>query len=194
MICIINYGGGNLRSVENILKALGQDYIISNKKEDILASQKIIFPGQGHFGQSMTAIKEAGLDKIIADVLDKRIPFLGICVGLQVLFEASEEAPDVKGLGILKGDIIKYKTGKTPQIGWNKIKTTKNNSILFDDYYYFVNSFYANPIDKNIISSTANYNIEFCASIEKENLYATQFHPEKSGRIGIETIKNWVNS
>ena len=133
------------------------------------------------------------LRKNIAIALDKKIPFLGICVGLQVLFESSEEAPDVKGLGILKGDIIKYKTGKTPQIGWNRIKTTGNNTILYDDYYYFVNSFYANPLDKSIISSVANYNIEFCASIEKENLFATQFHPEKSGKIGIETIKNWVN-
>ena len=193
MICIINYGGGNVRSVENILKALEQDYIISNKKGDILSSRKIIFPGQGHFGQSMTAIKQNGLDKIITKALDKRIPFLGICVGLQVLFECSEEAPDVKGLGILKGNIIKYKTQKTPQIGWNKIRTTGNNTILYDDYYYFVNSFYANPLDKNIISSTADYSIDFCASIEKENLFATQFHPEKSGKIGRASIENWIN-
>ena len=142
MICIINYGGGNVRSVENILNILSQDYIVSNKKNDILSAEKIIFPGQGHFGQSMKSIREFELDKTIVQALDKRIPFLGICVGLQVLFENSEEAPDVKGLGILKGNIIKYKNGKTPQIGWNKIKTTKNNSILFDEYYYFVNSFY----------------------------------------------------
>lgn len=193
MICIINYGGGNLRSVENILNTLSQEYIISNEKSDILSAEKIIFPGQGHFGQSMKAIREFELDKTIVQALDKRIPFLGICVGLQVLFENSEEAPEVKGLGILKGNIIKYKIGKTPQIGWNKIKTTNDNSILFDDYYYFVNSFYANPIDKTIISSTSNYNIEFCASIEKENLYATQFHSEKSGKIGFETIKKWIN-
>ena len=192
MIAVINYGGGNLRSVGNLLTSLDYDFCITDKSSDILSADKIIFPGQGHFGQSMDALRYKNLDKAICNAIEKRIPFLGICVGLQVLFEMSEEAPKVKGLGILKGSVIKYKTGKTPQIGWNEIKVTNNNSFLLDDYYYFVNSYYVNPDDKNIISSVADYNGEFCASIEKENLAAVQFHPEKSGDAGRRAIQNWL--
>lgn len=194
MICVINYGGGNLRSVTNLLSYLGYNCCVTDKKADILAADKIIFPGQGHFGQSMTALKEKGLDFSIHQAIEKRIPFLGICVGLQVLFETSEEAPGVHGLGILKGKVEKYKSGKTPQIGWNEIKTTNNNSFLTDGFYYFVNSYYVNPLDKNIISSVSDYHGEFCASVEKENLAAVQFHPEKSGEIGKTAINNWLNS
>ena len=111
---------------------------------------------------------------------------------MQVLFERSEEAPEVQGLGLLKGCVEKFKTGKTPQVGWNNIKTTINNSFLADDYYYFVNSYFVIPEDKSIISSVADYNGEFCASIEKENLAAVQFHPEKSGEAGRNAIKNWI--
>lgn len=192
MISIINYGGGNVRSITNLLSALGYDYCVSNKKNDILASEKIIFPGQGHFGQSMKALQELELDYTIHQAIEKQIPFLGICVGLQVLFEKSEEAPNVKGLSILKGSVFKYKTGKTPQVGWNNIKTTTNNSFLNDDYYYFVNSYYVNPENHSVASSYANYHGEFCASIEKENLYAVQFHPEKSGIAGQNSIKKWL--
>ena len=192
MIAVINYGGGNLRSVANLLTSLDYDFCITDRSSDILYADKIIFPGQGHFGQSVEAIRAKNLDKTICNAIEKGIPFLGICVGLQVLFENSEEAPNVKGLGILKGSVVKYKTGKTPQIGWNEIKTHGKNTFLSDDYYYFVNSYYVNPADKNIISSVANYNGEFCASIEKENLAAVQFHPEKSGETGRKAIHNWL--
>lgn len=194
MICIINYGGGNIRSVINLLNSIGHDAIISNKEKDILCAEKIIFPGQGHFGQAMNSLKEQKLDFTIHRAIEKRIPFLGICVGLQVLFEKSEEAPNISGLSLLKGEVLKYKQGKTPQIGWNEIKTTQANSFLTNDYYYFVNSYYVKPQDNKIISSVCDYYGEFCASIEKENLCAVQFHPEKSGIAGQNAIKQWLNS
>ena len=134
MICIINYGGGNIRSVINLLNSIGYDAIISNKEKDILNAEKIIFPGQGHFGQAMNSLKEQKLDFTIHRAIEKRIPFLGICVGLQVLFEKSEEAPNTSGLSLLKGEVLKYKQGKTPQIGWNEIKTTQANSFLTKEY------------------------------------------------------------
>ena len=153
---------------------------------------KVVFLGGGA-GQTRIMIdapKEVNIARSRA--IEKRISFLGICVGLQVLFENSEEAPTATGLGLLKGSVLKYKTGKTPQVGWNEIKTTKNNSFLTDDYFYFVNSYYVNPKEKAVISSIANYNGDFCASIEKENLCAVQFHPEKSGLVGANTIKAWL--
>lgn len=194
MICIINYGGGNVRSVTNLLTSLGyDDFLVTNKEQEILAAEKIIFPGQGHFGQSMEVLKAQGLDFTIHKAIEKRVDFLGICVGLQVLFDSSEEAPNVKGLSLLKGGVKKYQIGKTPQVGWNEIKTTSQNTFLNDDFFYFVNSYYVMPEDNSVISSTAYYNIDFCASVEKENLSAVQFHPEKSGEAGAKAIKCWLD-
>ncbi len=192
-LVIINYGAGNVKSVGNMLTSFGVEYEISADENKILNAQKVIFPGQGHFKQAMEKLNEKKLVNPIKDVIKKGTPFLGVCLGLQVLFETSEEAPDTDGLGVFEGCVKKFQIGKTPQIGWNKIKTTKNNSYLNDDYFYFVNSYYVEPVDKNIISSYVNYHIDFCASVEHKNVCAVQFHPEKSAKAGVEFFKKWLS-
>ena len=191
-VIIIDYGAGNVKSLGNMLEYLGRDYEITDEKEKILKAKKIIFPGQGHFEQAMNKLNAKNLPETIKKSIDNGADFLGICLGLQVLFEKSEEAPNVKGLGIFKGEVKKFQTGKTPQIGWNNIKTTKNNTYLNDDYFYFVNSYYVIAEDESIISSYTNYHIDFCSSVEKENVCALQFHPEKSSEAGIKFFKKWL--
>jgi len=192
-ITILDYGAGNLKSVTNILEFLNCEYIVTDKKEDIENSQKLILPGQGHFGQFMKSLNEKGLSDILIEKINAGTPFLGICLGIQVLFEKSEEAPDSKGLGILPGKVIKFTQGKIPQIGWNQLKTTQQNSVLTDDYVYFVNSYYAVPEDKSIISAYCSYHRDFAAAIEYKNICAFQFHPEKSGKIGYGFLKKWLD-
>ncbi len=189
---IIDYNSGNIKSLGNMLSYCGCDYILSNKKEDILSADKLIFPGQGHFKQAMDNLQNSGLIDTIKQSIDNGIDFLGICLGLQILFEKSEEAPNIQGLGILKGEVKKFQKGKTPQIGWNKIQTTQNNDFLKDNYFYFVNSFYVVPNNEKIVSSITNYEIPFCSSIQKNNLIAVQFHPEKSAQAGIDFFKKWL--
>lgn len=191
-IVIIDYGAGNIKSLGNMLEYLGTNYEITSNKEKILGAEKIIFPGQGHFEQAMKKLNESAMPEIITDAIKGGADFLGICLGLQVLFEKSEEAPDIKGLGLFKGKVKKFKKGKIPQIGWNEIKTTDCNTYLDDDYFYFVNSYYVVPEDKNIISSITNYHIDFCSSVQKNNITAVQFHPEKSSDAGIKFFKNWL--
>ena len=181
-------------SVVNILKALDCAYAVTSNAAEVARAERLILPGQGHFGQVMNSLKEKNLDRTIIEAVNNGKPFLGICVGLQILFETSEEAPGVSGLGLVEGKVVKFTKGKIPQIGWNQLKLKPNNTILSADYYYFVNSYYVKPKNSNIISSTADYYGEFCASIEKDNLTAVQFHPEKSGACGLETIKKWVNN
>ena len=188
-VVIIDYNSGNIKSLGNMLSFLGCDYKLSNKKEDILSATKLLFPGQGHFAQAMENLHQSGLIDTIKASINNGVDFLGICLGLQILFEKSEEAPNVEGLGIIKGEVKKFQIGKTPQIGWNKITTTNNNKHLNDDYFYFVNSYYVVPQDENIISSTTKYGVEFCSSIQKDNLCAVQFHPEKSSIAGVEFFK-----
>jgi len=191
-IGIIDYGSGNLKSIENMLKHLGQEYFIASLPCEIERADKLIFPGQGHFEQAMKALEKSGLTDVIKSFIAGGKPFLGICLGLQILFEKSEEAPEVSGLGVLEGDVLKFTRGKIPQIGWNKIKTTSNNSILEDEHYYFVNSYYIKPQNDKIISSYCNYYGDFAASVEKENLIAVQFHPEKSGEAGVRVFEKWL--
>lgn len=189
---IIDYSSGNLKSIQNMLSFLGQDYFIASAPDEIKRADKLIFPGQGHFEQATKALEVSGLIDEIKTSIAQEKPFLGICLGLQILFERSEEAPNSNGLGILEGDVLKFTQGKTPQIGWNKIQTTQNNSILEDEHYYFVNSYYVKPENPAIISSYCDYYSNFAASIEKENLIAVQFHPEKSGDAGIRVFKKWL--
>ena len=191
-IVIIDYGAGNVKSLGNMLEFLGYAYEITDDREKILNAKKIIFPGQGHFEQAMKKLNSKNLPCTIKEAINNGADFLGICLGLQVLFEKSEEAPNVEGLGIFKGEVKKFQTGKTPQIGWNEIKTTKANTYLDDDYFYFVNSYYVVPEDKNIISSITNYHIDFCSSVQKDNVCAVQFHPEKSSEAGIKFFKKWL--
>ncbi len=191
-VVIIDYNSGNIKSLSNMLSYLNCNHSISDKKEDIINASKIIFPGQGHFKQAVDNLCKKELVDTVLNVIKDGKPFLGICLGLQILFEKSEEAPNTEGLGILKGEVKKFPKGKIPQIGWNKIKTTDNNNYLNDEYFYFVNSYYVEPIDKKVVSSYCNYEIEFCSSIQKDNLLAVQFHPEKSAKAGINFFKSWL--
>ncbi len=191
-VAIIDYGAGNVRSLGNMLTFLDIPYEITSDKTKIKNADRIIFPGQGHFAQAMEKLNSSNMVSFVQDVVSDGKIFLGVCLGLQVLFETSEEAPNIQGLGIFKGNVKKFEIGKTPQIGWNKIKTTENNSYLGDDYFYFVNSYYVCPENKDIISSYANYHIDFCASVEYKNITAVQFHPEKSSNAGIEFFRKWI--
>lgn len=192
MITIIDYEAGNLKSICNMLDYLHEEYKISSDPKEIESAQRIIFPGQGHFAQAMKNLEDKNLIAPIKKAIENNAKFLGICLGLQVLFEKSEEAPDIAGLGVIKGEVKKFTKGKIPQIGWNKIKTTQNNSYLEYGYFYFVNSYYVIPDDKSVISSTCDYNMEFAASIEYKNLVAVQFHPEKSSEAGIRFFQKWL--
>ena len=175
-----------------MLEALERSYIVTDKKEDIKKADSIIFPGQGHFGQAMECLNLKGIAQSLKNVIEKGTPFLGVCVGHQLLFESSEEAPGVKGLGVFKGKNARFTEGKVPQIGWNRLKTTSNNSVLEDEYVYFVNSYYVVPEDSSIVSAYCDYIIDFTAAVEHKNVFGMQFHPEKSGEAGRNFVKKWL--
>ena len=199
MIAIIDYDAGNLRSVEKALAALGETPVITRSPEEILAADKVILPGVGSFGDAMGKIRDYGLEEVIHQVVEKDIPFLGICLGLQLMFESSEESPGVSGLGILKGRILRIpdKEGlKIPHIGWNSLHLT-NNGRLFEgleenSYVYFVHSYYLKAEDPEIVKASAWYGTDIHASVEKGNIFACQFHPEKSSDVGLHILKNFA--
>lgn len=194
MIAIIDYGMGNLRSVQKAFEFINQKSIITSDKKIISKADKIVLPGVGAFEQAIERIKSFGLDKVIYEQIERRRPFLGICLGMQLLFNSSYEGGKHNGLGILDGDIIKFQGNfKIPHVGWNDIEIKKRK--LFGDLQnpmvYFTHSYFAMVNDDT--SGICTYeNVEFCASIEKNNIFATQFHPEKSGDIGLEILRNFV--
>ena len=199
MVAIIDYDAGNIKSVEKALLHLGEEVMITRDREKILNSDKVILPGVGAFGDAMEKLRSYGLDKVIYEVVEKKIPFLGICLGLQLLFEKSDETPGVKGLGILPGEVLRIpdKEGlKIPHMGWNSLHL-QNNGRLFEGipeqtYVYFVHSYYLQAEDPEIIKATTEYSTCIHASVEKDNVFACQFHPEKSSTAGLRILKNFV--
>ena len=199
MVAIIDYDAGNIKSVEKALLHLGEEVIITRDREQILNSDKVILPGVGAFGDAMEKLRSYGLDKVIYEVVERKIPFLGICLGLQLLFEKSDETPGVKGLGILPGEILRIpdKEGiKIPHMGWNSVKIKENVRIFKDvpqdSYVYFVHSYYLKAGREEDVAATTEYSTLIHAAVEHDNVFACQFHPEKSSEIGLKILKNYV--
>lgn len=199
MIAIIDYNAGNLKSVEKALIHLGQECIVTGDFHEIEKADKVILPGVGAFGDAMAQLKKYELDKVIREVTAAQIPFLGICLGLQLLFEGSDESQGVEGLHILDGAIkrIPDQPGlKIPHIGWNSLNL-QNDGRLFagfeqNPYVYFVHSYYLQASDAQIVKATTEYSTTIHASVEKDNIFACQFHPEKSGDVGLAILKNFA--
>lgn len=199
MIAIIDYDAGNIKSVEKALISLGEKAVITRDREEILAADKVILPGVGAFGDAMDKIRSYGLEEVIHEVVDKGTPFLGICLGLQLLFESSEESKGVKGLGLLKGEIVKIPDNqglKVPQIGWNSLKFPNKGKLFAgideESYVYFVHSYYLKAKEPEIVVATTDYATLIHASVEKGNIFACQFHPEKSSDVGLKILENFI--
>lgn len=199
MIAIIDYNAGNLKSVEKALISLGEQCMITRDRQEILSADRVILPGVGAFGDAMGQLKKYELDKVIHEVCHTGIPFLGICLGLQLLFDGSDESTGVEGLHILEGDILRIpdKKGlKIPHIGWNSLELI-NDGRLFkgmsqNPYVYFVHSYYLKAKDEGIVKSVTDYSTTIHASVEKDNIFACQFHPEKSSTVGLQILKNFA--
>lgn len=199
MIAILDYDAGNIKSVEKALQKLGQEVIITRDAEEILSADKVILPGVGAFGDAMNNLRKYGLDQVIYQVVENETPFLGICLGLQLLFEKSDESVGAKGLGILQGEICRIpdKEGlKIPHMGWNSLHL-QNDGRLFaglpeDSYVYFVHSYYLKAKDESIVKATTEYSTHIHASVEQGNVFACQFHPEKSSDVGLQILRNFV--
>ena len=199
MIAIIDYDAGNLKSVEKALIKVGAEPVVTRDADLILQADKVILPGVGAFGDAMEKLESFGLVDVIHKVVEKGTPFLGICLGLQLLFEYSEEKEGCKGLSLLKGGIKRIPDApglKVPHMGWNSL-TVDEKAKLFknlpaDPYVYFVHSYYLQAEDPEIVAATAEYGVTIHASVEKDNVFACQFHPEKSGEVGLTILKNFV--
>ena len=200
MVAIIDYDAGNIRSVEKAIRYLGKEAVVTSDPEKILAADRVILPGVGAFGDAMKRLHAMGLVEVIRQAADRGTPFLGICLGLQLLFEKSEESPGVPGLGLLQGEILRLPELpglKVPHIGWNSLKYP-NPGWLFrgipeDSYVYFVHSYYLKAQDEGIVTATTEYGTLVHASVESGNLFACQFHPEKSSETGLTILENFLS-
>ena len=199
MITLLDYGAGNVRSVINAVESLGEEVKIVKKIEDILSAEKLIFPGVGNFISMIRILRDKNYFGPIKEFLDSGRPFLGICLGLQALFEESEEAPGARGLGIFRGKVRRFDIDlSVPHIGWNGINVQKPSRIFSGlsgmEKLYFVHSYHVVPEDRQVVLTTTDYGIEFVSSVQQGNIIATQFHPEKSGKTGIQLLQNFVES
>lgn len=200
MIAILDYDAGNLRSVEKAFLFLGEKAVITRDVDEILSADKVVLPGVGAFGDAMEKLKQYGLTEAIRQVVGRGTPFLGICLGLQLMFESSEESPGAEGLGLLKGRILKIpdcKGLKIPHMGWNSLDIRPGSKlfqgIAAGDYVYFVHSYYLKADDDKVVAASTEYSTHIHAAVEWKNLYACQFHPEKSGDTGLKILKNFVD-
>lgn len=201
MVAIIDYGAGNLSSVKKALDYLGAESEITQDRQKILSASHVILPGVGSFGDAMHSMEERGLVDTVKEAAVSGKPFLGICLGLQLLFEHSDESPDVKGLGILGGSIVtipKDKGLKVPHMGWNSVCIKQSDGIFKDipqdSYFYFVHSYYLKGADKDVVAGTTQYGAEIECAVQKGNLFATQFHPEKSSKLGLKLLENFLKA
>ena len=199
MTAIIDYDAGNIKSVEKAVQFLGKEAVITREKEKLLSADRVILPGVGAFGDAMEKLESYGLVDVIRQIAEKGTPFLGICLGLQLLFEGSEESPGVPGLSLLPGKILRFPAGqglKIPQIGWNSISFPKD-SPLFEgvkegSYVYFVHSYYLSAKDPEDVAAKASYGITYDAAVSHGKIFACQFHPEKSSDTGLRILKNFL--
>ena len=199
MVAIIDYDAGNIRSVEKAVESMGFETALTRDRETILSAGHVILPGVGAFGDAMKLLNSYGLTEVIREVATRQIPLLGICLGQQLLFEMSEESPGVEGLGLIRGSVKKIPSGnglKVPNIGWNSLET-KNKGRLFEGiengaFVYFVHSYYCAAEERDIVKAEIDYNVTVDASIEKDNIFACQFHPEKSSETGLKILKNFL--
>lgn len=199
MVAIIDYDAGNIKSVEKAVQFLGKEAVITRNPEEILSASSVILPGVGAFGDAMEKLHNYGLVFVIQEVVKRGIPFLGICLGLQLLFEKSEETPGVDGLGILQGEIKRIPDTdelKIPHIGWNSLKYPNQGrlyeGIAEESYVYFVHSYYLEAKEPEIVVATTEYGTKIHASVEKGNVFACQFHPEKSSSVGLKILENFL--
>ena len=199
MVAIIDYDAGNIKSVEKAIQFLGKEAVITRDAEQILSASHVILPGVGAFGDAMGKLQNYGLIPVIHEVVKRQIPFLGICLGLQLFFERSEETPGVEGLGILKGEIKRIPDGedlKIPHIGWNSLKYPNKGrlyeGIKENSYVYFVHSYYLEAKEPEIVVAETEYGTKIHASVEKDNVFACQFHPEKSSSVGLKILENFL--
>lgn len=200
MTAVIDYDAGNIKSVEKALLKLGEQAVITRDREVILNADRVILPGVGAFGAAMEKLRSYGLEEVIHKTVEKGTPFLGICLGLQLLFEESEESEGVEGLGLLPGKIVRFSEDnglKIPHIGWNSLKFPRPGRLFSgvpeESYVYFVHSYYLKAEEEAIVTATAEYGELVHASVEKDNIFACQFHPEKSSEVGLTILKNFIN-
>jgi len=208
MIAIIDYDAGNIRSVEKALKYLGEDAVITADRDTIMSADRAVLPGVGAFGDAMEKLRAGGLNKVIEEYVATGKPFLGICLGLQLIFEESEESPGVRGLGLLPGVVKRFPGGEgltVPQIGWNDIDINPSSKLLsglYTDnsegtgskpYVYFVHSYYLEAANPEDVAARTSYGITYDCAVESGNIYATQFHPEKSSDTGLRILQNFVS-